>query len=229
MPRIFIWDFDKTITVEHTTGAVAKSQLNAETIRANVKYLNAFVQFTTTSAAQGDLHFIATFADATRHCRDESPRGGLNHEIGGAEMVWQYLEEIFEDQACPFQRDQIEAWEPECSRETYYRYHKNTHISNILGKLAHQPEPHEVYLIDDSPRNRQKASEEGYQVVDSTEANYIAKLEQQLAEENAVRREQQAIAALLERSLHIVSKPLANSADGLPTAHSGRAFLKASA
>lgn len=162
LPRCVIFDFDLTITLQHTGGHQHPVQLDSDGIRSNVANVDTFIDTCYALHQAGVYLGIATFGDASF---------ALPGEIAGPALIETYMEELFGDVAHRpfFTPDAVQAYYPMDDAETEG---KNTHIRKLLaamsdGRIGSRPipplAPSDVLLVDDDADNVRLAIGAGYQ------------------------------------------------------------------
>eukprot|EP00049_Salpingoeca_infusionum_P023623 m.13136 g.13136 ORF g.13136 m.13136 type:complete len:269 (+) comp5903_c0_seq1:242-1048(+) len=139
--KAIVLDFDKTITLRHTRGAIFQpSQMSDEKIMENFADLEFLRQIVPVIHGNAKL-CIATFADS-----DDDAL------ISGKELVRKYLELAFPGKSQEYFPDElIEAWNPANQDMNERKTGKNLHLENLRKVLGCKK--HEMVLFDDSDRN----------------------------------------------------------------------------
>ena len=87
LPKIYVFDFDRTITHIHTGGcAVTPEEVGEEYIRSNIK--DGFVELVEYLVQRGDRIYIATYGD------DRFSRG-IKGATAGHALIKRYMDVIF--------------------------------------------------------------------------------------------------------------------------------------
>lgn len=158
---IFIFDFDETITSEHTHNMIT-DVINAE--------IEAFGESKTKYDIERQWNLIKNinpiFASiAWRELFTNIPAAGhhiaiASHGTYGSHLIPRYLKEVLNLPADLVDKIQIESWLPPKDR-----LNKNQHIENVIRNYSGY---NQVILIDDSIDNLKSAEEKGYSVVQAT-------------------------------------------------------------
>eukprot|EP00730_Choanoeca_flexa_P003790 TRINITY_DN11501_c0_g2_i1.p1 TRINITY_DN11501_c0_g2~~TRINITY_DN11501_c0_g2_i1.p1 ORF type:complete len:207 (+),score=38.56 TRINITY_DN11501_c0_g2_i1:659-1279(+) len=155
--KAVVLDFDKTITVKHTRGAIFQTALlEDKNILINFAHLDFFKRVVPVITSNAKL-CIATFAD------DEE-----ESLLSGKELVRKYLDLAFDGDSKQYIPDnQIIAWNPENRDLQPKVVGKNMHLQELADVLKLKKK--EFVLFDDSERNCFLARKKGYNAIDIPE------------------------------------------------------------
>jgi len=154
-PRwLFVFDFDQTITVRHTSGQQPVATLTDDYVTGNLVDPDLLRSVFEEIQSHQDFFKIATFAD------ELVARPEL---LQGRALVSRYLDVVFGADRSFLRPDGMEAFHP--AHHRLPAVGKNVHIRNLLRQINRRkilvPDSH-VVLFDDSAENIEKAQQAGY-------------------------------------------------------------------
>ena len=162
-PLLVCFDFDRTITTQHTHGVQPLQNLTETHVRRNFRDFSFFSHLCHSLHNAGHRLAIATFADSrfARHIPVErSP-------IAGAALVLRYMDVAFgsprpflqeSDMACWYESNQVRGKNAHL-RELRYKFTKSCSARDKRrGRFPRE----RVVLFDDDENNIRRAEEKGY-------------------------------------------------------------------
>jgi len=154
-PRwLFVFDFDQTITMRHTSGQQPVATLTDDYVKANLVDPALLRLVVEDILARQDFVKIATYADIL------APDPEL---LQGRALVSRYLDVVFGADRSFLRPDGMEAFHP--AHHRLPAVGKNVHIRNLLRQInrlkTYVPNSH-VVLFDNSAENIKKAHQAGY-------------------------------------------------------------------
>jgi hypothetical protein len=147
--RIYVFDFDRTITILHT-GAIAYShELNATSVQKNVK--KGFAGFVHTVINNGHAVYIASYSD------DANADSVEADAVSGHDLIKFYMDEIFGPEQTLFMKyrgkEGVETGAPGNIIATNSQDLKQHHLDIILQQESLDPEDpgdmKRIFLLED--------------------------------------------------------------------------------
>jgi len=147
--RIYVFDFDRTITILHTGGLAYGNELSPEHIRKNIK--NGFADFVRKAVNRGHGVYIASYSDDT----NAGVVGG--DALSGHDLIKFYMDQIFgSDQAIfsiPQKNDAGEIASSGNIIANNSQDFKKSHLDFIVKRegldLENPDDMKRLYLLDD--------------------------------------------------------------------------------
>eukprot|EP00755_Sulcionema_specki_P037559 Sspe_Gene.109192::Locus_88722_Transcript_1_1_Confidence_1.000_Length_1207::g.109192::m.109192 len=156
--RLIIFDFDLTLTVEHTSGAQDKSMLTSRYIRRNLRDPKFLRRFLTDAHSAGHVVCIASFADKAFKTEQQ--------QIAGEDLVTRYLSEVVPEKDLQRLVHSMQCWYPATRGLNPDEVGKNKHIATLVASCKDDGRGEfgrsDVILIDDDAFNVELARKEGY-------------------------------------------------------------------